>query len=64
MFLQGRQLRKLGEQENGKSSEKTGPLRIGRVSLLPGSHKQMMTGLCGSPFVCFPDNCFGCPLGP
>ena len=43
MFLRGRELLKLGEQENGKSSERTGPLRIGCVSLLPGSHKQMMT---------------------
>lgn len=65
MFLQGRELHKLGEQENGKSSERTGPLRIGCVSLLPGSHKQMMPGLCGSPFCLFARfNCLGCPSVP
>lgn len=43
MFLQGRELCKLGGWENGKCSERTEPLWVGRASLLPGSHKQMMT---------------------
>lgn len=42
-FYEGESFINWENRRKRKSSERTGPLRIGCVSLLPGSHRQMMT---------------------